>query len=543
LVLLLSAGWALPVKAANFNVSDFIDDGNYNVSGDYTGNPGSDYRRPANVTIVVGGNSGVLTGVNATDNVVNVTTNLSTYNVTVVGGGTINSSVSVTNNTVNIFSDGVVGANWTDGNYSGNAVGGVLNGTAGGTAEVRGNTVNLNGGHVWSQILGGMGANATTRDNLVNITGGYVHGDIYGGVTIDGKGSFNNTVEISSLNFTRSVHGGSGSSADANKVNISNANVSERVVGGKAKGLETDASAFASADGNTVYVNSANVTGDVFGGFFTEDVYHLVFTNVSVSGNNVTVINSSVGNFTGVNEQPDMVVGGFLEAAPENQSIGVVNNNRVEIFGNETNIKGVAGGLVQHNSTSNITNNIVIIDIEEGKIGNYSVTVHDIGRVVGGRAMENFSGEITGNEVDFRSGQASSVIGGYTHHGMVSSPTNMTGLISDNEVNIRGGKIANFSASAVNQSIVAGGYTGINSSGTISNNRVFFHDGEALLVYGGGAGIFSSTNITGNNVTIFGGVIGNTTESYLGIVAGASAGANSSGNISNNYADFQDGNA
>jgi outer membrane autotransporter protein len=518
----------------------------YNITGDPTGDPADAdvHRRQAAQTFVGGGAAGLAAGTNTSNNRVDVLDTTSAVNFTVAGGGFVNGTaplVNVVNNTVYIT--GTVGADWGNGNYSGNAIGGATNVTG---SVVANNTVHLNGGQVWSQIAGGMSRSSTpspgniVQNNTAYITGGgRVNYDVYGGAAVNGT-ALGNNVTINSGIVNGSVFGGSGSSADSNFVNVTQGTVNEKVVGGKAEGWAGTPGTLSSASSNSVYITNSTAGRYAVGGFFSGLVYPVSFTNVSIRDNEITIINSTVGNFSVSSTDRGIAAGGYIEKGPANTADGVIDGNTITIGGSATRVKNVAGGYAEEFSRSNITNNYV--DIDGGVYGNSTIGGYGIGRIAGGRAEGNFSGRITGNEVHFRNGQAESILGGFVS-GWSTQPSNFSGLISGNSVFITGGTVTNTTAGSINESIVAGGYVTGGASGQIIDNQVFFSDARALSVYGGRTGNNASTNITGNEVTIYNGTIGNTSEAYQGYAAGASAGANNTGNVSGNTVNFQDGTA
>ncbi|MDR1578175.1 MAG: autotransporter domain-containing protein [Deltaproteobacteria bacterium] len=154
-----------------------------------------------------------------------------------------------------------------------------------------------------------------------------------------------------------------------------------------------------------------------------------------------------------------------------------------------------------------------------------------------GYANDNTSGTISGNKVDFQAGSVVHTVAGGYARGNSSDVLN-------NNVTISGGTIGK----ANGPGRVAGGYIygrSDPSSGDLRDNRVDFSGGQAYSVYGGYIDSKGTGNVSGNKVFVSGGQIGGASANPgdVGTVAGASVGANSLGNLTNNTVNFTDGEA
>ncbi|MDR1873336.1 MAG: hypothetical protein LBS60_15670, partial [Deltaproteobacteria bacterium] len=385
-----------------------------------------------------------------------------------------------------------------EGGSSGIVVPGGVNGFLSG-ANASNNEVNvtaLPGGSANITVLGGANTNETANDgnvsnNVVNVHSGGTHFEIngsviggYSNVTTGTANARHNKVNMEGVTVGGKTVGGlvtANGKAFENEVNVTNSTLRDDVIGGK-------------SDNGTNYLNKAHLNnsvalGNVYGGSGA-----VVYNNtVSVHGSN---INKSV-------------VGGHSEGfAGDPARQAVADNNSVAITGASNVTEGpVAGGRIAGATLDgSVKGNRVEVDNEGGNLKD----------VYGGYTTSEVVGEISGNEVDFKNGQAESVMGAYSAGNSTSMVDNKVNFKGGEADNVYGGKVdglpgatdSNVSRNIVNvtggkiNDTVYGGYVG-STNNALSENEVYISGGAKVKnVYGGYAANNAEVDVTNNKVVI-----------------------------------------
>ncbi|MDR1607855.1 MAG: autotransporter domain-containing protein [Deltaproteobacteria bacterium] len=469
--------------------------------------------------VVPGGITDFLTGVNSSNNIVNVTDIPSggvVGNFTVVGGFNSNSTFNggnVSNNTVNVNATGAI---------NGSVVGGVSNVSG---SSVYNNTVNLINGTVDTEVIGGLQSeNGQAFENKVYIKNGTVGDSVYGGVAINGTANLNN-VTIDNGTLSGSVFGGDGASASNNTVLINNTNAIKDIYGGRALGYNVTGTnnLYVISEYNIVNITGAsNITGKVYGGGLTNDT-GFEPQNGTVQHNTVNINNS--GGI--ISEVYGGEANGGLGGSIYNNTVNFINGNATLVFG------GHAG----HNFTGNVSENKV------------SVTGGNITNISGAYIGDNgHGGEVRENTVSFSNANATNIYGALAGN-------NVSNNLINNSVEILSGNVSgsvygsaagdDFSADALDNFVnVAGGNitgniygvsVGANATGLINGTKVSFSNANVSNIYGVDVGDNSSATISDSYVEVSSGNVS-------GSIYGANIGANYTGDALNNFVNVTGGN-
>lgn len=275
----------------------------------------------------------------------------------------------------------------------------------------------------------------------------------------------------------------SGEHATYNTVTVTNSTVHHGVQGGLAfhdgdasRNTVTITDSIINTATDTANLTGLGATGYVYGGHAFGQGY-----SGGIADNNTVVINATTNTATDILS----VYGGA------STGLGEAKGNTVEINGGT--IGSVYGGAMDTTASSgNVSGNIVTIN--GGDI---------TGTIFGGSIAG--TGAVSGNKVNFYDGQAGSIVGGEADQGAA---------VSGNIVNFYNGVAAT----------IIGGRS---ATGSLSNNQVYFSDGQATNIYGAESTDTASTNgITGSYVEISGGtvtgwVVGGVTNSASATVTGS----------------------
>ncbi|MDR1870935.1 MAG: autotransporter outer membrane beta-barrel domain-containing protein, partial [Deltaproteobacteria bacterium] len=384
---------------------------------------------------------------------------------------------------------------------------------AAGAGNVSNNIVNVYGNvgvvdpsnNLYGKAIGGASnvSEAWVKGNTVNVySGGLVHHDVVGGVSKTNGYAVENKVNIIDGTAYRDVYGGVADNGTAanNSVLVDGGNVGDSTIGYRSKIIGGQGY---NAVNNTVTINNSAIWGNIMGG--------------RVSG-----VNGSATAFSST------------------------NNNTVIISGGSNITGDVIGGEIDdvhlfHPTNTSASYNKVIIrngNITNGSSGSY-------GLVLGARSDDNVTGQLHDNEVQFESGWAALVAGGYSQ----GNSTNVT----SNIVNITGGQIT-YTLTTGLEGVYGGlaGETGTPSTGIVSGNKVYFTNANTTNVYGGkvvngtGEVSFNEVHLYGANVNVTHEVIGgesdtgNVTSNLVNITGGSQigndviGGLSDSGNVTSN---------
>ncbi|UXN07040.1 autotransporter outer membrane beta-barrel domain-containing protein [Bartonella sp. HY761] len=335
---------------------------------------------------------------------------------------------------------------------------GAISETGGGNAA--NNLVDMSSGTVFGEIHGGAAFAGTARLNSVSMTGGLSKGSIYGGSSERGEAN-NNAVSIVNAAVEGQINGGVGLSLAAeNSVTLSNAVVSNLVIGGRTF------EASSSAEGNSVIISNGTIAAETIAGGFSQFG--------KVSKNTVNISDSNIAQ---------SVFGGRVDDGTLNNSYA--NNNSVVI-----------------------TNSTISGRVSAGEITGSNNTIIGSGDVIANKLT------ITGSSI------ARDAVGGWADAGLVqlNNVTVSNSILSKSAVGgyvgVGAGNAEQNSVTLTNNTIVTemaiGGYT---ASGNATGNSVSVTDATiSQNVYGGwsanGDAINNTVTLNGTNVNIAGFVYG-----------------------------------
>jgi outer membrane autotransporter protein len=482
---LASAVWPSPAQALDLNNSH-----------NFTAN--SSYYLSLGVKEPIGNASGVVTpgadkylsGAYSSNNSLTVSGLTAGKDLTIIGGANVNqTSVNkgdASNNKV-VVTGSEVGVN-ASGVYRGSVVGGATNVSG---AQAAGNAVEVTNSLVWMDVNGGVvDSKGLAQKNSVKISNVTVGHNVYGGVTRDNGAARDNLVSLDRGSVHGSVYGGSASTVSGNEVKITNSSLKNDVVGGRADGFSSASDRVEAANNKVTVTGASQIAGAVHGGRLGDKNFPV---NGSVTGNQVLIDNENgfVGKSTDSSPLDGVVAGGYSFRLTN----ATLDQNQVTFKNGYANT--VTGGFAEGNGTRVSSNKVVI---QGGQIGDQSSG--KFGVVAGGYVLSrpvgssNYlgSGQVVNNSVEFVSGVANKVYGGFIDG-------RGAGEISGNHVSVTGGNISK---------AVYGGAVGANSTGTqIRDNLVVFAGGQTENVYGGFANENgnSSEKVIHNTVSVKGGQI------------------------------------